>query len=287
VRNNSVDAFEDGNYSLAVTSTMMSYMFSMYMPSWINEKTTEVPIRKSLWTVTQTAMVLYLVVGIAAAVAYPYLKHRNVIQYLYENPHTTDFLRVTIIVFIFTAVLPGIPINAISVRYNLYVTRLCSARMSFFWGSVFPFLFAWIFSNRESLVGVIFYFLVFCGGWVNFVLPPVLYYKARQADEKGQRVELVDDGQFVDGQHQVGAFYHTAHSPVIKGLVGEDEDEEDLVDPLTPLQVHDRYELCVGLMVAFVVLLLILGTYWRLTYELGLPSVGKIIRHVTGNAGKK
>lgn len=119
------------------------------------------PIRKSLWTVTQTAIVLYLVVGVAAAVAYPYIKHRNVMQYLYENPHTNEFLRVTILVvptprtappvahfalpaqFIFTAVLPGIPINAISVRYNLYVTRLCSANWSFFWGSVFPFLFAW------------------------------------------------------------------------------------------------------------------------------------------------
>merc|ERR1711871_1431352 len=226
VRNNSVAAFESGNYSLAVTSTMMSYMFSMYMPSWINEKAAEVPIRKSLWTVTQTAIVLYLVVGVAAAVAYPYIKHRNVMQYLYENPHTNDFLRVTILVFIFTAVLPGIPINAISVRYNLYVTRLCSANWSFFWGSVFPFLFAWIFSNRESLVGIVFYFLVFCGGWVNFVLPPILYYRAREADERGERVELADDGQFADGQDQVGQFYHHAKSPRIKGLSGDEEDED-------------------------------------------------------------
>lgn len=135
-----------------------------------------------------------------------------------------------------------------------------------------------IFSNRESLVGVIFYFLVFCGGWVNFVLPPILYYRAREADERGERVELVDDGQFVDGQDQVGQFYHHAQSPCIKGLVGDDDHENPVegfpvVEPLTPLSVHHRYKAVVYTMILFVGFTLCLGTYWRLTYEAGLPTI--------------
>ena len=37
-------------------------------------------------------------------------------QYLYENDQTSEFYKVVIIIYTITAVLPGIPINAISVR---------------------------------------------------------------------------------------------------------------------------------------------------------------------------
>jgi hypothetical protein len=82
---------------------------------------------------------------------------------------------------VLTALLPRVAINSINIRYNLYAAELAGAEWAYFWGSVAPFTVAWLFSSRELAVRVVLWALMVVGGWVNFVLPPYLYYLSRKA----------------------------------------------------------------------------------------------------------
>lgn len=299
VRSHHVEAFDDGNYALSVTATVVSYMYSMYMPTWINEKLPHVPIRSSMWTITTVIMVIYIVFGVCAAVSYPYLKERNVMQYLYESKNTSDFMRCIILIFTFTTVLPGIPINAISVRYNLYVSGLCGEYTSYFWGACSPFLVAWIFSNRELSVGVVLWTVLLCGGLVNLVLPPYLYYMARSAEQAGRPIKLVKDrhdspwaecyecgGARSEAHKQESIFDEEADPLVAKDgaiAVVKRRDEEEMAkeeqEPATAAgEVYifegehfkvfrEHHGKVASTMVACFVLLVSFGVYWRLRFE--------------------
>jgi hypothetical protein len=186
VQSHTLLPFEHGDYSLAITATCVSYMYAMFLPSWINEKQPHVPIRGTIWIIGIIAMIVYIVVGLLCAIAHPFIRDDNVMQFIYEDKHTTHALRVVILIFIFTAVLPGVPINSLAVKYNLYVSGVCGPKMAFFWGSVSPYLVAWIFSSRALGVGVLMWTAVFFGGVVNFVVPPILYYLGCQRVEGTQ-----------------------------------------------------------------------------------------------------
>lgn len=164
------------NFELVVTALSVSYMYVMYLPAWINEKTHQVPIKATLWMVAGAAMVCYIVIGLMCAAANPDMKNDNVLQHLYE--YSSPFIGVMVLIFAFTAVLPGIPINAIAVRYNLYVSGMCTSKQSYFWGAVAPFTVSWLFTSREMCVGVLMWILVIAGGVVTYIVPPMLYYMA-------------------------------------------------------------------------------------------------------------
>jgi len=196
VRSHDLRAFENGDASLAVVATTVSYMYAMYLPSWINEKQQNVPVKSSIWGVGLVAMVVYISVGAACAIAHPFVKDANVLQHIFDNKHTSDFMRVTILIFIFAAVLPGIPINSITVKYNLYVSQACGKNWAFFWGSIAPYLIAWVFSCREIGVGYLVYTIFFTGGIVNFIVPPLIYYEAcRHTDVHDPKPEVVPSEQ--------------------------------------------------------------------------------------------
>jgi len=291
VRSHRLAPFEsEGNMSLAVTATAASYMYSMYIPTWINEKRPEVSIRRSLWGVTGTASVFYVMVGCACAIAYPYLKKRNVMQYLYENDQTSEFYKVVIIIYTITAVLPGIPINAISVRYNLYVSRVAGRRTSFFFGSCAPFLVAWLFSNRELAVGVLMWGLVLCGGFINLVLPPYLYYKAMDASLKGEIIPLVKDDMLLRSA-TMGDLFECGLEPCLRGRSGieletdEDEEQEQLFSEGTINEdayifqsetfawCREHFGKVTLAMTVVCIAMLFYAIYWRLKYEANVDVV--------------
>jgi len=219
IRMNTLSAFEEGNYSISVTAVLISYMFPVYTPTWINEKSSEVNVPETVTKVPIYTMIAFVMVSVAGAAAMPDLKHRNVIQYLYENSDDgltyghpgsrPAFFRVVILVFTFTAILPKVAINSINLRYNYYASGWVGPTMAWCYASVAPFLVGWLFSSRELSVAVILWSLLFTGTAVNYILPPYLFYKARTCGHFG--VELHDEAMFdvseaEDGEEEERAF---------------------------------------------------------------------------------
>jgi len=130
------------DYSDVIGTIMFNFAFCPTTPAWLNEKRPEVSVGKVLWSSAFASTILYLAVGIMSAMAFPHAEG-NVLQTLSAGRH---WLLTKISSFLFGVLVlgPGIPVFCIVMRYNLFVGRVCGARMASFLGVILPWLVSWL-----------------------------------------------------------------------------------------------------------------------------------------------
>lgn len=73
---------------------------------------------------------------------------------------------------------PGIPILAIMVRYNLQSSGVMGSTAAFFWAVVAPWLFTAFFYQAQALLQFCSWVALLCQGFINLVVPILLYRQA-------------------------------------------------------------------------------------------------------------
>ncbi len=77
-----------------------------------------------------------------------------------------------------TTLIPGIPVLAIMVRYNLLSGKVCGRYQAFFWGVVAPWLVTMFCYETNVLVTFCNWIAICVQGYINFVVPALLYRAA-------------------------------------------------------------------------------------------------------------
>jgi hypothetical protein len=73
---------------------------------------------------------------------------------------------------------PGVPVGAITLRYNLVASHICGERASYFWAVFAPWLFAFVFCQGQSFAQLLTWSTLFLNAATNFLLPIMLYRTA-------------------------------------------------------------------------------------------------------------
>jgi len=195
---------QTGSQAGVLGAVLFNFGFVTTVPSWVNEKRSGVSVNRTLWTSTTACIIIFFAVGISGAIAFPdvlqgpttntcarQLEHqafncRNDLLQVFTNsatmpaalkdsPIVAAMLRGSAYLFPIVAVVSGIPIFSIVIKYNM-IENGFSQRFGFLWGVIFPWAVALPllyqpnvlaqFINLTSLIFVSF---------TDFIIPLALY----------------------------------------------------------------------------------------------------------------
>eukprot|EP00041_Stephanoeca_diplocostata_P019579 m.424869 g.424869 ORF g.424869 m.424869 type:complete len:207 (+) comp21340_c0_seq8:1193-1813(+) len=98
-----------------------------------------------------------------------------------------------------TTLIPGIPVLAVMIRYNLLSGGVCGRFWSFFWGVIFPWIATAFCYEKDVLTTLCNWVAIIFQGYINFVVPAILYRSALKrypiADDVGDTDSIQADEQ--------------------------------------------------------------------------------------------
>jgi len=202
-----------GSMAGVVGAVLFNFGFVTTVPSWINEKKTNVSVNKSLWSATSLCVVIYLVIGIPGAIVFsdvlqgpvtatcarqvadPSFNCPNDLMQTLTQPATapwqdssfaTFVLKASVYMFPIVAVVSSIPVFSIVIKYNLIENGMGGGQ-AFFWGVIFPWATAFPLLYMPNILAqfVNFTSLVFVS-FTDFIVPFSLYVilQRRQANSE-------------------------------------------------------------------------------------------------------
>lgn len=175
-----------GDLSTVLGTVIFNYAYVTTIPSWVNEKKPHVSVNKSMWGAAVLSTVLFSVVGIIGAWAYKFKASQDVLSKINDDQNVVPnswlliASQVTVYAFPMVALLSGIPIFSIIVRYNLVENNICKK----FWANIFAVIFPWVVAipayTGTGLMNVINWTSLLINGAINFIIPVLLYVLSRR-----------------------------------------------------------------------------------------------------------
>jgi len=173
--------------ALVLGVVAFSWAFVITIPSWVNEKQGYVSVNKSVWGSTFLALVIKLVFGYLAAVSLRNDKENaNILNVMVLAPNIRGPWRtitsLSVYLFNIGTILPGIPVYSILVRYNILSSPTLKEYMgpisANIFGVVAPWTLSMFFYHGEGFSNFVNWSAIIFQGFVNFVVPCILYYQA-------------------------------------------------------------------------------------------------------------
>eukprot|EP00043_Microstomoeca_roanoka_P018373 m.196087 g.196087 ORF g.196087 m.196087 type:complete len:595 (+) comp16812_c0_seq2:200-1984(+) len=167
-----------------VGMAVFAYAYVVTIPSWVNEKQHRVSINSAVWSPALLGLVLKISAGLFGAWGY-WLTYKgkqrkgaddilNILS-LENQPLVTQY---SAYLWDITTLIPGIPVLAIMIRYNLLNGKVCNRFWSFFWGVLFPWIVTMFCYQRPLLSQFCNWVAIVVSGYINFVIPAILYRSA-------------------------------------------------------------------------------------------------------------
>jgi len=179
-------AFKSSGQAQVLGIAVFAYAYIVTIPSWVNEKKPSVGINRAVWIPATIGLFMKVSVGLLGAWAYVLTENGLAINPNYENvlnilsnPKQAGIVtQISAYAWNFSTLIPGIPILAIMVKYNLLSGKLCGEKWSFFWGVVFPWIVTAFCYEQKALQTICTWAGILVQGFINFVAPALLYRKA-------------------------------------------------------------------------------------------------------------
>eukprot|EP00038_Savillea_parva_P004283 m.135992 g.135992 ORF g.135992 m.135992 type:complete len:573 (-) comp11426_c6_seq1:40-1758(-) len=157
-----------------------AYAYVVTIPSWVNEKKPGVNVNRAVWYPATVGLFMKLAVGLMGAWAFRSLsiQENDIVETMLRGsqPPITQY---SAYLWDITTMIPGIPVLAVMVRYNLLSGNVCGRFGSFFWGVLFPWIAtAFCYEKKGALDNVCNWVAILFQGYINFVVPAMLYRRA-------------------------------------------------------------------------------------------------------------
>jgi len=178
---------DDAQTQATVLGTIIfANAFVVTLPSWINEKKHEVKVNSLVWNSLGFATLFRITVGIAGAFAYPLLKTNarlprkgaeNILNFLAKKTEL-DITQYSSLLWDISTIIPGIPVLAVVMKYNLVSGGIMSDRDSFLFSVVLPWVVTMFCYESGVLASMCAWAGLFIQGYINFAVPVYLYILA-------------------------------------------------------------------------------------------------------------
>eukprot|EP00039_Didymoeca_costata_P020335 m.340903 g.340903 ORF g.340903 m.340903 type:complete len:559 (+) comp19629_c0_seq1:222-1898(+) len=169
--------------------SVFAYAYVVTIPSWVNEKKPNVNVNSAIWWPATAGLFMKLMAGLFGAWAYQLVTEASDGHRVPRtNPDATDILNLLMLkdqsafsqyaayIWDITTLIPGIPVLAIMIRYNLLNGNVCGQFWSFFWGVVFPWIVTAFCYQQDMLNSLCNWIAIIVQGYINFVIPAMLYH---------------------------------------------------------------------------------------------------------------
>lgn len=188
--------------SQVLGTVVFNYAYVTTIPSWVNEKKPYVSINKSMWSSAALSFVLFIALGVLGAWSYHYSPSDDVLSMINDDLSGSAVMntmsQVTVYLFPLVALVSGIPIFSIIVRYNLMENHICNKTWANVWGVLLPWVVSIPAYTGTGLLQVINWTSLLVNGFINFVIPLLIYIfavlqaKQRSASQAGDMESLLE-----------------------------------------------------------------------------------------------
>jgi hypothetical protein len=171
-----------GDHSSGLIGTLLfNYMFVATVPSWLNEKRPGVSVRRSVWSAVGLGTFIFASVGLAGAAAYGgapdgFTPSRDLLTLLLLRGGPAA--RAASFAFPPVALMSGIPVLSICVRYNLLEQRVMPPPAASAFAVVLPWAMALLLYRGGALAAAMDWTSLFAAVPLNLVLPAWMYLRA-------------------------------------------------------------------------------------------------------------
>jgi hypothetical protein len=161
-----------------IGTLLFNFMFVATIPSWLNEKQPGVSVKRTLWCSVILGVLIFVLVGLGGAIAYGdgFSSKADLLQLLIQKGHIIG--RLASYAFPPVALMSGIPVLSVCIRYNLVEQEVMSPRLALLFSVVLPWLLALILYRRDFLGTAFDWVSLFSAVPLNFLLPAWLYLLA-------------------------------------------------------------------------------------------------------------
>jgi len=172
-------------------TVIFNYAFVTTVPSWVNEKKGIVSINKSVWSATAISTVFYLSIGIFGALAFDFNSNDDLLSVINASTTGVNHYIAQVFVYLFpvAALLSSIPVYSIVIRYNLVENKICRKSFAQFWAVVFPWVLSVVFYTGAGLLVLINWASLLVTGFINFVIPMILFIVVMRSTFDGYSFE--------------------------------------------------------------------------------------------------
>ena len=179
------------NLSQLVGVILFNYGFIVTLPSWANEKKSNVSTTNTIIVSLGFMFFVFYIVGMFGAMAYPPYYHTD--QDIFDKlTNSKGSMRLTAKVTVYLEPIiqnvTSIPIFSIVIRYNLLDAGF-SKWTANFWSVIFPWTVALPLFNGNGFNDLCNWAGVVLAAYVNFILPPYLYIWAFMENKSGMSVK--------------------------------------------------------------------------------------------------
>ena len=193
-----------------IGTLLFNFCFVATVPSWVNEKRPGVSVPRSLWSAVAIGTFVFASVGLLGAAAYGgapdgFTASRDLLTVLLARGGLVA--RAAAFAVPPVALMSGIPVLSICVRYNLLEQRLCSRGMANVVAVVAPWACALLLGRGGALGAAIDWVSLFAAVPLNFALPAWLYLAATRRAGYPLAVGALDPDQL--------------HAPLLAATRGE------------------------------------------------------------------
>jgi hypothetical protein len=165
---------------------IFQFNFALYVPSWLIEKRPDVSVAKSVGWAVVISGAMFLLLGILGALAYDYPDGQDFLAVLSSKTRKNMLPTSLVGAYLFpaAALLTGIPVASIVIRYNLVESKICGPFAANLNGVVLPWLLALCFFAGSFLNTLIQWTsaLVFIA--LNLIMPVYMYIITHMRDSQ-------------------------------------------------------------------------------------------------------
>jgi hypothetical protein len=204
---------------------IFAFAYVTTIPSWANEKRAGVSVNAAVWWPAAVGTVLKVGGGVLGAFAFRLVEDngnaRAGMEDILNRLVESDMPVVTVYsayLWNISTLIPGIPVLAIMVRYNLVNSGAAGPKLAFFVGVVAPWLVTMFCYQAEVLVAICNWSALLTIGVVNLVVPIAVYHKAlvtySRAAEGTTSADAIDGGALpADPINQGSELWKNVHTP--------------------------------------------------------------------------
>jgi len=178
---------EPVEYDLAAITLVLGTVifcdaFVVTLPSWLNEKKEDVNVNLVVWMSTFFATIMCVSFGVCGALSYsltdsnnkPIRNSDNMLNLLVKSDNL-EITQYSSFLWNITTLIPGIPVLAVVMKYNLVSGDILGERMGFLLAVVLPWVLTAVLYEASILARICAIAGLLIQGYINFVIPVYLY----------------------------------------------------------------------------------------------------------------
>ncbi|KAI8900964.1 hypothetical protein BC833DRAFT_579848 [Globomyces pollinis-pini] len=167
------------NYGEVLGTIMLNMAVTLIIPSWVNIKSKDINIQRSVWAAMSIVTLSFVSVGFIVALAF-----------ISDNPNSLTVIsqfgtpripsQITYYLFAFVFLIPTCPVNFIIAKDNLVQNEVTGEKLGFFLGFVLPWFLCIPIQTGNLLPIVQNWTSTLFVATSSYILPILLYFQCRE-----------------------------------------------------------------------------------------------------------